>query len=130
MSVCNVIFSVVSDGQSSTYQKQGNIESRQGAHRISFSLEKESGLSYTFSLFKNKVTLSAVGDVSYTFTLREGEVFNFILNTVGAPIYCYADCKSLSLSTVDNAISVFAKYLLDMGGNKIENKLSLRVELL
>ncbi len=128
MSVCNVFFSVVTGGQSSTYRKQGNIESRQGAYRISFSLEKDGGLAYVFTVLKNKVTLCASGDVSYNFTLKENEVFNFILQTIGAPIYCKADCKVLTISTTDNIIQITAKYILDMGGNEIKNQLNLKVE--
>ncbi|MBQ3234713.1 MAG: DUF1934 family protein [Clostridia bacterium] len=130
MSVCNVFFSVVLDGQSTSYQKQGNIDSKHGAHRVSFSLEKEGGLSYVFSVFKNKVTLSAVGDVSYTFTLRDGELFNFIINTVGAPIYCKVDCKALSIKDDGGALSISSRYVMDMGGNEAETELSLKVEVL
>ncbi len=130
MSVCNVFFSVKSGGQFSTYQKQGNIESKQGAHRVSFSLEKDGGLAYVFSVFKNKVMLSAVGDVSYSFTLREREVFNFILNTIGAPIHASVNCKNLSVFENNNIIQILAKYVLDMGGNIVDNELKLKVEIL
>lgn len=130
MSVCNVFFSVKSGGQFSTYQKQGNIESKQGAHRVSFSLEKDGGLAYVFSVFKNKVMLSAVGDVSYSFTLRESEVFNFILNTIGAPIHASVNCKTLSVFENNNIIQILAKYVLDMGGNIVDNELKLKVEIL
>ena len=123
-------FSAISSGQLSTYKTQGNIETKNGAYRVSFSLEKEAGLAYVFSVFKNKVSISATGQVSYNFTLRNGEVFNFSLNVLGKPIYGKVECLNLAVNLSDNFIQIDAKYLLDMGGNEVENELALKVELL
>lgn len=130
MNVCNVVFSVDLDGQVSTHKTQGNMETRESASRISFSLEKESGLAYVFSVFKNKVTLSAKGAVSYSFTLREGENFSFYLNTLANPIHCVVKCKKLSIKSSEASVCIIADYTMDVGGNESTTKLNLKADLL
>ena len=128
MSVCNVSFSVGLDGQFSTYQAQGNIESKLGMHRISFSLEKESRLSYVFSVVNGKVTISCKGDVSYTFTLKKGENYNFLIETFASPILCVVSCEDLKIRKTDKIVLITAKYSMDIGGNKTQNEFSLGVK--
>jgi hypothetical protein len=129
MSVCNVFFSVNLDGQISNFNSQGNIEKRGNQYRVGFSLQ-ESGLSYVFSVFKGKVTIATKGEISYTFTLKKGEDFFFMLETFGAPIHCKVSCEDLTVLTSENQIYINAVYTLDAGGNLSKSKLSLKVELL
>ncbi len=127
MDNCSILFFADNGGETSTYQIQGNLNRLGNLNKITFSLGGESNSSYVFSVLENKVMLSTKGDFSYSFCLEKDKTFNFFIEIQNKQINASVKCKDLIVKINENEISVYAKYYLDFGGNKLENKINLMV---
>lgn len=123
MSACIVNYKVFSNGSSQSFSGEGEIKYRDDMIRISF----EDGAKKTFSLLKDKVVISSIGEINYSFSLKKGESYKFILQTPMGEIPAEVRCSKLAMKT-DAGVHISGKYSSDIGGNHAETDFKLEVK--
>ena len=114
MSACNINYLITTGGSKSSFNTVGEIKRRGTMIRVNF--VDEGGAKKTFSVIENKVVVSSLGEATYSFTLKKGEEYKFLLQTPMGEIASQIQCRSLLIKTQPNVL-VKAKYVSDIGGN-------------
>lgn len=93
--------------------------------RISF-FDEKNNCEYAFSfLSDSRIVFARKGEIEYTFSLEKSKECRFFIKALNGEIDCVSYCNALKIDNLDTKISVYAKYKMNVGGNKQNYKVYL-----